>query len=224
MRLLIVLALLALTAPARAEEGLYAGEQLFRPPVEWSTWIRAAVGGERRPVETIARGAATRSEPSSGLHGELGLGLEASLSISPRGNTRIGAWAELRGVSADGVFAGGELILTRVPKRLDMFFYEGHGILALRAGRSTTEATASIAYGYLAPFHLEGACKERFYGIETGYCAPRPESTTRYMAGLRLVGTVTRAIDDPRAWSATIGIEFEPVAALRMLLVARSWY
>lgn len=224
MRLLLVLALLGFSIPVHAEDGLYAGEQLFRPPVEWSTWIRAAVGGERRSGDTIARGAATHAEPTSDLHSELGLGLEASLSISPRGNARLGAWAELRGFSTDAVFAGGELILTRVPKRLDMFFYEGHGILALRAGRSTTEVTASIAYGYLAPFHLEGVCKERFYGIETGYCAARPESTTRYMAGLRLVGTVTRALDDPRSWSATIGVEFEPIAALRMLLVARSWY
>ena len=83
---------------------------------------------------------------------------------------------------------------------------------------------AAIAYGYLSPFWLEGPCKERFYGIETGVCTPRPERTARYMAGVRVVASVTRGLDDPRAWSATIGVEFEPVATLRMLLVARSWY
>jgi hypothetical protein len=39
-----------------------------------------------------------------------------------------------------------------------------------------------------------------------------------------LVGTVTRAVDDPHDWSATIGIEAEPVGAIRYLLGVRSWY
>jgi hypothetical protein len=155
---------------------------------------------------------------------ELGVGAEASLSLSPRGNTRLGAWTELRGFHARDAFAGGELVLTRVPKRMDMFAYEGHGILALRAGRSSTRATAAISYGYLAPYWLEGPCEVRFYGIRTGVCAPRPERTARYMTGVRIVATATRAIDDPRDWSATIGLEFEPVGALRMAAVRRSWY
>lgn len=223
MRTLLVLLLACFSTSAWADDGLYAGELLARPPIEWSTWVRGSLGIERAVPATAVRGTSGAAAETE-RHGELGVGIEASLSLSPRGNVRLGAWSELRGLSSESVFAGGELVLTRVPRRVDMFFYEGHGILAVRAGRSTMAATASIAYGYLAPFRLEGVCKERFFGIETGYCGERPESSTRYMAGLRLVATVTRALDDPRAWSATLGVEFEPVAALRMLLVARSWY
>lgn len=223
MRLALIV-ILALVAPARADSNLYAGEALPRPPIEWSSWIRAAVGLERAREDAIARGTAAASTHTA-ARWELGLGVEGSLALSPRGDVRIGAWSELRGISRGDAFAGGELVLTRVPRRVDMFFYEGgQGTLAVRAGRSTTSATASIAYGYLAPFHLEGECKERFFGIVTGHCRDRPLAATRYMSSLRVVATVTRALDDPRAWSATIGFEFEPVAALRMLLVARSWY
>jgi len=84
--------------------------------------------------------------------------------------------------------------------------------------------TASVAYGYVAPYWLEGPCRMRFNGINTGVCSPRPERTARYMAGVRLVATATRAIDDPRTWTATLGIELEPVGALRMMTVVRSWY
>lgn len=215
------LVILGLGGAARADS--FAGDGLYRPPIEWSTWVRASIGGERARADVAAR---TIGPPPSTTHTrwELGLGIEASLALSRHGDARLGAWAELRGLSGDDAFAGGELVLTRVPKRVDMFLYEGHGILALRAGRSATAATAAIAYGYLAPYWLEGPCKERFYGIQTGVCAPRPERTARYMAGVRVVATVTRGLDDPRAWSATIGVEFEPIATLRMLLVARSWY
>jgi hypothetical protein len=224
MRMLAVaVVVLGLATPARADGEPFAGDGLFRPPIEWSTWLRGSIGGQRAADDVAAR----RIGPppmTTQTRWELGLGVEASLALSRHGDTRLGAWAELRGLSAGDAFAGGELVLTRVPKRVDMFLYEGHGILALRAGRSTTHATAAIAYGYVAPYWLEGPCKERFYGIETGVCAPRPERTTRYMAGVRVVASVTRALDDPHAWSATIGVEFEPVATLRMLLVARSWY
>ena len=214
---------LGIATPTRAVGDSFAGDGLYRPPIEWSTWVRGSFGGERAPEDVAARTIGPRPIATH-TRWELGLGVEASLALSRHGDTRLGAWAELRGLSADDAFAGGELVLTRVPKRVDMFLYEGHGILALRAGRSTTAATAAIAYGYLAPYWLEGSCKERFYSIETGVCAPRPERTARYMAGVRVVASVTRGLDDPRMWSATIGIEFEPVATLRMLLVARSWY
>jgi hypothetical protein len=148
-------------------------------------------------------------------------GIEASLPLSITGDVRLGAWAEL---GLDNAFAGGELVLTAAPRHLEMFEYDGSGILAIRAGRGTSDLTASIAYGYLAPWKLEGPCAQRFFGIFTGVCEPRPKQATRYMAGVRLVGTITRAIDDPHVWSATLGIEFEPAGALRMFLVRRDWY
>jgi len=221
MRFIAMVIVLGLATAARADS--FAGDGLYRPPIEWSTWVRGSYGFERAPADVAAR---TIGPPLIETRGrwELALGVEGSLALSRHGDARLGAWAELRGLSVDDAFAGGELVLTRVPKRVDMFLYEGHGILALRAGRSTTATTASIAYGYLAPYWLEGPCKQRFYGIETGVCAPRPERTARYMAGVRVVATVTRGIEDPRAWSATLGLEFEPVATLRMLFALRSWY
>ena len=225
MRIYVLgLAILLVSATAAADDDLYAGERLFRPPVEWSTWLRGAFGGESVPANEAARTTAPADNVVTQRTWDLGVGAEASLSLSPRGNTRLGAWTELRGLSRDDAFVGGELVLTRVPKRVDMFLYDGHGILALRAGRSSTQATAALAYGYVAPFWLEGECKVRFFEIRTGVCSPRDPRTARYMAGVRVVATVTRTIDDPRMWSATIGLEFEPLGALRMLLIARSWY
>ncbi|HEY4179768.1 MAG TPA: hypothetical protein VGM90_23160 [Kofleriaceae bacterium] len=215
---------LACPALAHADDAgdQFAGEGLFRPPIEWSTWLRASYGMARERDDSAARtiGPTVSPEHTDG-HRELGAGIEASLPLSPRGNLRLGGWAELTDRNAA---YGAELVITRVPKRMDMFLYEGHGILALRAGRSSDERTFAIAYGYVAPYWLEGDCKVRFYGIETGVCKPRPERAARYMAGVRLVATVAQTIDDPHAWSATFGIELEPVGALRMLTVARSWY
>lgn len=205
---------------------LYAGDGLYRPPIEWSTWLRVAYGTERTTQLAIPRSVGPTAPVTHDRHGTFdgALGIEASLPLSRHGDLRAGAWLEQRGLSLDATFAGVEAILTRVPRTLDMFLYEGHGILAIRAGRSRDDATASIAYGYLAPFWLEGPCRMRFYGIYTGVCHERPERTARYMAGVRVVATVTRGLDSPRDWSATLGLEFEPVGALRMITIARSWY
>ena len=44
------------------------------------------------------------------------------------------------------------------------------------------------------------------------------------MIGVRFVATYPRALDDARDWSATIGLEAEPVGALRYLLEISSLY
>jgi hypothetical protein len=222
--LALVLLLVTVARPAAAEDDhLFAGDGLFRPPIEWSAWVRGSYGAQTFRQQLAARTLSALSVETRGIW-DFGVGAEASLALSRRGNVRLGAWTELRGWAASDTFLGGELVFTRVPNRMDMFLYEGHGILSLRAGRSFTHATGALAYGYLAPYWLEGPCRMRFYEIHTGVCTPRPERTARYMAGVRVVATVTRALDDPREWSATIGVEFEPIGALRMMLIARSWY
>lgn len=45
-----------------------------------------------------------------------------------------------------------------------------------------------------------------------------------YEIGARFVLAATRAYRDPRDWTATLGLEVEPVGALRYLLGIRSWY
>lgn len=213
------------TANADDAEELFAGEGLYRPPIEWSTWIRGAYGIARDHAAAVPRSISpSPAAVTSARGGELAFGVEASVPVSPRGNVRIGGWLEQRGMSIDATYGGVEVVITRVPRRLDMFFYEGHGMLAIRAGGSSERRTASIAYGYLAPFWLEGPCLKRFYDIYTGVCSPRPERLARYMAGLRVVATVTRDAQDSHDWSATVGLEFEPVAAIRMFTIARDWY
>jgi hypothetical protein len=179
-----------------------------RPAVEWSSWIRLAMGMKARlePVDPAAIG--PRTGTGQDRTGEAALGAEATLGLTRAGNLRFGPWLELRGFDRDGIIGGAELVLTAVPKTIDMFLYDGQGILMLRAGANLGRMTGQVAYGYLAPWDL--------FGSQTG--------ASRYMIGVRFVGTFTRAIDDARDWSATIGLEVEPFGALRYLLGIRSWY
>lgn len=210
------------SAPGPGGDRLVAGERLFRPPVEWSTWLRAAGvawAGDRADGRT-ARVVVTPTEHS---RVEIGAGIEASLPLSTHGDARVGAWAELRGLERGDAFAGAELVFTAVPPVLDLFRYEGSGVLAVRAGRSATHVTAAVAFGYLAPWKLEGPCAVRFFSIATGVCEPRPARATRYMVGARLVATATRALADRRDWTLSAGVEFELAGAVRTLGF-RSWY
>lgn len=180
-----------------------------RPVVEWSTWFRLGYGIAHVPSETVARA----TEPTVAAIEkqrtvDAALGFELSLPLTHAGNLRIGPWFEFRGFSEHPV-VGGEVVLTAVPRTIDMFLYKGQGILALRGGGNDRVATGSLAYGYLAPWDLFDA---------------HGGGASRYMIGVRLVATVTRALDDPRVWSATAGLEVEPFGAIRYLLGIRSWY
>jgi hypothetical protein len=68
--------------------------------------------------------------------------------------------------------------------------------------------TGQLGIAYRAPWDLFGE---------------RPRSS-RYMIGVGLVATATQSRLDPKDWSATVGLEFEPVGALRYVLGIRSWY
>lgn len=177
-----------------------------RPPLEWSTWFRLAFGMQPANSAPVAR-STTPPEMAGGQETkwEAALGIDLTTAITESGNVRIGPWLEVRGLSVVG---GGELVIQRVPKSIDMFLYEGQGVLAVRGGGNHERATAQLAYGYLAPWNL--------FRPQTG--------TTRYMIGVRVVATYTRALDNPRDWSATIGLEAEPFGALRYLLGIRSLY
>jgi len=181
-----------------------------RPRWEWSSWIRLAYGqtGLASPSATplAATGSTTTPPPPAMTSGwEGALGADVTLGVTSSGDTRVGPWVELRGFHA---VAGVELALTAVPHELDMFQYDGQGVLIVRAGASDRVATGSIAWGYLAPWSLWGPWR----------------GSARYMIGVRLVATATRSLDDPRDWSATFGLEAEPVGSIRYLLGIRSWY
>lgn len=176
-----------------------------RPAFEWSTWFRLGYGTESAATTAAARASSSGGEARDHAW-EAALGADLSVAVARGGDLRLGGWAEAR-TSSDPVI-GGELLIEALPRKLDMFLFEGTGILALRAGGNRHVMTAAIAWGYLAPWNLFGPWR----------------GSTRYMIGVRLVASATRSVDDPRDWSATAGIEVEPVGALRYLLGIRSWY
>lgn len=172
---------------------------------EWSTWVRIGFGVESavEPADLAAIGAQPLPRETQILTWATGLGAEVSIPLGRR--LRAGLWAELAGLEPMG---GAELVLTRAPARLDLFWYTGEGVWTVRAGGGRDHATAAIARGYRAPWTLWGPY----------------DRTSRYEIGVRVVVAATRAYADPSDWSATLGIEFEPVGALRYLLGIESWY
>ena len=174
-----------------------------RPAIEWSTWLRVGYGVG--PEEPEVRARIVVAEEDEGVSGwEVAGGIDATVGVG-RG-VRVGPWAEVR-TSSDAV-VGGEIVLTGRPKKLDMFWYEGEGVWIVRAGGNRGVRTGAIAYGYRAPWRLWGPWR----------------GTTKYMIGVRFVASVTQDNDQRDRWSATFGLETEPVGALRYLLGIRSWY
>jgi hypothetical protein len=179
--------------------------QRDRAFLEWSTWIRLGYGMASEPAQSAAVARATSAIPEPHTIAgawDVGLGAEITFPLPTR-DWRLGPWVELR---PSGVFTGGELNIAGHP--LDMFLYKGESVYALRVGSSTTDVTASLVYGYRCPWKLWGPYNQ----------------TSRYMIGARLVATATRSVADPHDWSASFGIEFEPVGALRYVGAVKSWY
>jgi hypothetical protein len=176
-----------------------------RPVIEWSTWARIGVGTESQAPDLLARATTTQPPLRAERHItlEAALGADLTLPIALRGDLRGGVWTEVR--TSSGPVVGAELQLQAVPHRLHMFQYSGEGIVAIRAGGNEHVVTGAIAYGYLAPWNRWGPW----------------DGATRYMIGVRVVASVTRSVDDPREWTATAGLELEPVGALRSLLRIR---
>lgn len=178
-----------------------------RPPIEWSTWVRVAYGSAPEPVGIRSRTVSPEPMEEDRMQGwEAAGGVDLTVGLARSGKVRLGPWAEVR-TSSDAVI-GGELMIAAVPRKLDMFWYAGEGILVVRAGGNRDVRTAAVSYGYRAPWNLFRPAR----------------GTTRYMIGVRMVGSITQSLEDEGMWSATLGLETEPVGALRYLLGIRSWY
>jgi hypothetical protein len=178
-----------------------------RPAIEWSTWVRVAYGTGPEQAEIRARTVSPVPDDDDRMQGwEIGGGIDLTLGIAGGGNIRLGPWAEVR-TSSDAV-VGGELVIVGAPRKLDMFWYAGEGMLIVRAGGNREVRTAAVSYGYRAPWNLFRPAR----------------GTTRYMIGVRMVGSITQSLEDEGVWSATLGLETEPVGALRYLLGIKSWY
>jgi hypothetical protein len=84
----------------------------------------------------------------------------------------------------------------------------GERVVKPRAGGSSTHVIGAVAVGYRCPWRLWGPYSEG----------------TRYLIGVRLVASATRAMMDPEDWSLALGIEFEPLGSLRYVGGITSWY
>jgi hypothetical protein len=170
--------------------------------LEWSTWFRLGFGVQATPIDALARSTMPVG-PRADQHTTWSTSLGADVSLPLGDAVRLGPWVALE----DGEpAAGGELLVTRAPSHLDMFFYDGEGVWAVRAGRGTRHAIASLGWGYRCPWRLWGPYSR----------------ATRYEIGARIVLATSYA--SSRDWTGTLGIEVEPVGALRYLLGIKSLY
>jgi hypothetical protein len=170
--------------------------------LEWSTWLGFGAGvASSPPPAVLARGAIATGD----LHAAwtFSAGAEATLPLTH--SVRIGPWLGLHDLEP---MAGAELAITRHPSHFDLFWYDGEGVWTLRGGGGRDHMTAALAWGYRCPWKLWGPYTRG----------------SRYEIGARFVLAATRAYDDPRDWTATLGLEVEPVGALRYVFGVRSWY
>lgn len=72
--------------------------------------------------------------------------------------------------------------------------------------------------------HLQHGSSHAGSVAHLGCGVGRRKGASRYMIGVRFVFTAARAVDNPRDWSLGLGLEVEPIGALRYLLGIRSLY
>jgi hypothetical protein len=172
-----------------------------RPAVEWSLWGRLGVGLASQPSEAVAR---TVTPPMSIDRAaeafEAAAGADLTFRLARNGDLRVGVWGEAR--TSSNPVAGVELVLAGLPPHPYDGPLDGTGSLVLRAGANDRVITGALGFGYVGSY-------------------PRNDpwiSWMRHVVGARVVLSVNRTIDEPRDWSATIGLEVEPTAVVHELL------
>lgn len=171
--------------------------------IEWTSWLRGGLVVDHSEPRTGTLARTTTGAPIE-ANRTLGGAIGAGFTLPLGGHVRLGPWVELR--SWGMPLVGGEL--TVLPGSLDMFFYKGSSAVTLRAGANPDVRTGQLGFAYRAPWDLYGQ---------------RPRAS-RYIIGVGLVATVTQSRSDPHDWSALVGLEVEPLGAIRYLLGLRSWY
>lgn len=172
-----------------------------RPAVEWSVWGRVGTGVATQQPDVIERRVTTSVvESVAASTWEAALGADLTFRVARHGDLRVGVWGEVR-TSSDPV-AGGELVLEGLPPHPYSSRIGGTGSLVLRAGANDRVVTGALGFGYVGSF-------------------PRFDPWVRWarhMVGARVIASFNRAIDDPHDWSATLGLEVEPIGAVHALL------
>jgi hypothetical protein len=169
-----------------------------RPTVEWSLWGRLGAGITTHHADVAARRITPPMVDSTSIT-EAALGVDLTYGVARHGDLRVGAWGEVR-TSSDPV-AGAELVLEGLSPHPYDSRIGGTGSLVLRAGGNSRVITGALGFGYVGSF-------------------PRFDPWVRWarhVVGARVVLSVNRAIDQPRDWSTTVGLEVEPVGALHAL-------
>ncbi len=201
----LVVLLSTTTAIARPPPELVEPEVAERPTlIEWTTWLRGSVVVDRSEVAPTTAARTTMPSSPTDRDRTLGGAIGAGFTLPLGSKLRVGPWVELRSWGLPLV--GGEV--TALPGSLDLFFYKGSSAITLRAGANPDVRSAQLGLAYRAPWDLFG---------------PRPRAS-RYVIGVGLVATITQNRIDPKDWSALVGIELEPLGAIRYLLGIRSWY
>jgi hypothetical protein len=195
--------IMGLPAPGRdftEEVGVIIVDPEKRPAVEWSVWGRLGVGIATEAPDAIARRVTTSpTESISTSMWQAALAADVTLGIARGGDVRLGAWGEVRTSSEPVV--GGELVFEGLTPHSYTSRIGRAGSLVLRAGGNARVITGALGVGYVGAF-------------------PRFDPWirwARHVVGARAVLTFDRSLDDPRDWSATIGLEIEPIGALHGL-------
>lgn len=163
-----------------------------RPAVEWSLWGRVGIGEASSRSELAAR-RVTAPAPETQSLADAALGAELTLGVALRGDLRAGAWGELRTTS--GPVAGAELVLEGLPPHPYDSRIGATGSVVVRAGGNAHVVSGALGFGYVGSW-------------------PRVDpwiGWARHVVGARVVASMTRALYDPRDWSATVGLEIEPL-------------
>jgi hypothetical protein len=170
-----------------------------RPAVEWSLWGRLGVGVASQHPRVLARTLTPPMEESSSTL-EAAVAADLTFRVARNGDVRLGAWGELR--TSSGPVVGGELIIEGLPPHPYVSRIDGSGSLVLRAGGNAHVVTTALGFGYVGSW-------------------PRYDPWirwARHVVGARLVATMNRSLDDPRDWSATLGLEVEPIGVVHAVL------
>ncbi len=170
-----------------------------RPAVDWSVWGRLGVGVASQRSDVIAR-RVTVPEAGSTSTWEAAVAADLTFGVARHGDLRVGVWGEAR--TSSEMVAGGELVLEGLPPHPYGSRIGGAGSLVLRAGANDRIVTGALGFGYVGSF-------------------PRTDPWirwARHVVGARVVVSVNRAIDEPHDWSATLGLEVEPIGAVHALI------
>lgn len=170
-----------------------------RPAVEWSLWGRLGAGLISQPSDVAARRVTSAPTTESGSTWEAALGADVTFGVARHDDLRVGAWGEAR--TTTGPVGGAELVVEGLSPHPYASRIGGAGSLVLRAGGNARVITAGLGVGYVGSY---------------------PNASpwirwVRHVVGARVMLSVNRAAEDPRDWSATLGLEVEPIGALHAL-------